>query len=264
MNTQNTHHARQSAFSLIEILVVSAIIVFLVSLVVVTVPQIRGSSLLVADTNNMRQIVQAGNHYRSNNSGLWPPIQFSSGRSDFTLFSLYVDNYNVFKNPAVPGPKITTIEQVREIEDYIYLTDLNGQFSKQDFQRGNGNTAPFDPADPTVNRILTYLFNLNQIDQGIIVNSSEDHHNGILNVSWLRDSRVEQKQSSEFPIPNMDIFKRMYANGANYTEILNDLNIPPGTELKCLHCGGKGVIMDVNSGNLVSDPACGGTGIITY
>lgn len=150
------------------------------------------------------------------------------------------------------------------MEDYVYLSEINALFTDNDFDRGHGNSAPFDPGNPVTNRILTWIFNRNQINDYIIFDSSPDHHDGIVNVCWLRDTRVEQRDPFVDGLPEMTVLQLMYQGVMGHGSLLDSLNIPPGTELTCLYCGGTGQVMNPNSGRLQADAACGGSGVITY
>ena len=254
----------QKAFTLIQLMVVIGIIAVLAAVSISTLTRARHLALLTSCANNMRQIAQAGNLYRSNSGGLWPPLQYSSGFSDFTLFAPYTSNYDIFRCPASGTEFINSVEQLVEVTDYVYMSDMSAQFTDNDFNRGHGNTAGFDPGNPVANRILSYLFNRNQIDDYIIFDASADHHDGTVNVCWLRDGRVEQRDPITEGLPEMVAFQQLYEDGANLNSILDDLNIPPGTVVDCLYCGGTGQVMNPNSGKLQNDAACGGDGTITY
>ncbi|TVR43055.1 MAG: type II secretion system protein [Planctomycetota bacterium] len=266
MTPGQTYGPKPSRFglTLIEILVAIAILGILAALATTVIQRVRHHALLAACANNMRQIAQAANMYRGDNGGLWPPLQFSSGMSDFTLFAPYVTTFDIFRCPAANSGYLMDESDLLEISDYVYLSDINALFTDNDFNRGHGNTGPFDPGNPVTNRILSWIFGRNQINDYIIYDSSPDHHDGIINVCWLRDTRVEQRDPLVDGLPEMVVLQELYRGTMAHGDLLNSLEIPPGTQLPCLYCGGTGKVMNPSSGKLQNDAACGGTGVITY
>jgi type II secretory pathway pseudopilin PulG len=154
--------AKRSGFSLIDLLVVIAIIGFLIGLLLPAVQKVREASSRMASANNMKQLGLACHNYHDTN-GCFPPGVDANGFSTVARLLPYLEQGNLFKQIDFNKPA---------------LDDANAQVRKTLVK------VLLDPADapevrPTDSAPTNYLFNAG-------ADAALENNNGIC----YRDSKV--------------------------------------------------------------------------